>query len=160
MGLSARGVGLYAPNSPFSIGQALSQGGARIDPATACELFKRVEVGLPVRTEYQTAKLGRDRDTGEILLSPWPDVHGQAGPRAEPPARRGRQVAPQRSREARPLSRLHGSRPADLPDPREPATIKREVRGDRFAKWLPGVRKACTTSSNTAVTGSGPAIPP
>ncbi len=81
MGLSLPGIGLHSTTSPMSIGQAVSHGCMRMYPASAQELFEEVRVGMPVRIEYETAKVGYDPQTGEFCLAVFPDVYGQADPR-------------------------------------------------------------------------------
>ncbi|MGI5843149.1 MAG: L,D-transpeptidase family protein [Candidatus Xenobium sp.] len=81
MGLSLPGIGFHSTTSPMSIGQAVSHGCMRMYPASAQELFEEVRVGMPVRIEYETAKVGYDPQTGEFCLAAFPDVYGQADPR-------------------------------------------------------------------------------
>jgi len=81
MGLSLPGIGLHSTTSPMSIGQAVSHGCMRMYPASAQALFEEVRVGMPVRIEYETAKVGYDAQAGEFCLAAFPDVYGQADPR-------------------------------------------------------------------------------
>jgi L,D-transpeptidase ErfK/SrfK len=80
MGLSVHGVGMHATNMPRSIGSAASHGCIRMYPEGARDLFDRVRVGMPIRIEYQTARLGVDEATGDLYLSVWPDVYGFESP--------------------------------------------------------------------------------
>jgi len=77
MGLSLAGVGFHATTSPMSIGQNASHGCMRMYPASARELYDKVEVGMPVRIEYEPVKVGRDETTGSLFVSVYPDVYGQ-----------------------------------------------------------------------------------
>lgn len=76
MGLSLPGVGLHSTTQPASIGAAESHGCMRMYPQMARELFDRLEIGFPVRIEYETVKLGRDPETGSLCISFFPDVYG------------------------------------------------------------------------------------
>lgn len=77
MGLSTPGLGFHSTTSPMSIGQNASHGCMRMYPASAHELFDKVEVGMPVRIEYEPVKVGRDEETGALFLSVYPDVYNQ-----------------------------------------------------------------------------------
>lgn len=83
IGLSGNGVGIHATTSPMSIGQAVSHGCMRMYPSMARELFDKVEVGWPVRIDYETVKLGYDEETGALYLVAFPDVYGRAEPLSE-----------------------------------------------------------------------------
>jgi L,D-transpeptidase ErfK/SrfK len=74
MGLSAPGVGLHSTTSPTSIGAAASHGCMRMYPDSAHDLFDQVEVGMPVRIEYEPVKVGRD-DDGNLFVVVFPDVY-------------------------------------------------------------------------------------
>lgn len=76
MGLSARGVGIHATNSPSSVGGAVSHGCIRMYPEQARLLFDSVQVGMPVHIVYNPVKLGFDPATGDICLAVFPDVYG------------------------------------------------------------------------------------
>lgn len=77
MGLSLPGVGLHSTTQPTSIGAAASHGCMRMYPAMAHDLFDRLQVGWPVRIEYEPVKIGRDPETGSLCLVAFPDVYGQ-----------------------------------------------------------------------------------
>ena len=80
IGLSAPGIGLHSTTSPMSIGQAVSHGCMRMYPNSVRELYERVEVGWPVRIEYETAKVGYDEAKGTYCLVTFPDVYGISSP--------------------------------------------------------------------------------
>lgn len=76
IGLSAPGIGMHSTNSPMSIGQAVSHGCMRMYPNSVRELFEKVQVGWPVRIEYETSKIGRDCGSGLCYFVTFPDVYG------------------------------------------------------------------------------------
>lgn len=76
MGLSLPGVGLHSTTQPASIGSAASHGCMRMYPTMARELFDKLQVGWPVRIEYEPVKIGRDPETGSLCLVAFPDVYG------------------------------------------------------------------------------------
>lgn len=80
IGLSTPGIGLHSTTSPMSIGQAVSHGCMRMYPASVHELYDRVQVGWPVRIEYETAKVGYDEEKGVYCLVTFPDVYGISSP--------------------------------------------------------------------------------
>lgn len=80
MGVTAGGVGIHGTVSPYSIGMAASHGCIRMYPDSARELYDRVWVGMPVRIEYETAKLGKDPATGEFYLATFPDIYNLGDP--------------------------------------------------------------------------------
>ena len=74
MGLSLSGVGFHSTTQPTSIGSAASHGCMRMYPDSAHELFDQVEVGMPVRIEYEPVKLGQD-EQGNLYVVVFPDVY-------------------------------------------------------------------------------------
>lgn len=82
IGLSATRVGIHGTQSPYSIGDAVSHGCLRMYPEMVRELYELVKVGTPIRIEYETAKLGRDPATGELVLATFPDVYRLKDPKA------------------------------------------------------------------------------
>lgn len=82
IGLSCPGIGLHSTTSPMSIGQAASHGCMRMYPNSVRELFDKVQVGWPVRIEYETAKVGFDDASGSYFVVCFPDVYGQMSPSA------------------------------------------------------------------------------
>src|SRR2546422_940048 len=75
IGLSARGVGIHATTYPQSIGDDASHGCIRTYPELAHDLFTRVKVGMPVRIEYRTVRIGRHRESGKLFMAVFPDVY-------------------------------------------------------------------------------------
>jgi L,D-transpeptidase ErfK/SrfK len=75
LGLSMPGLGLHSTTQPASIGSAASHGCMRMYPSSVRELFEKVEVGDPVRIEYEPVKVGRDAETGSLSLVVFPDVY-------------------------------------------------------------------------------------
>ncbi len=75
IGLSTHGVGIHGTQSPSSIGMAVSHGCIRVYPDQIHELFDKVSIGMPVRIEYETAKLGYDPLTGHVYLATFPDIY-------------------------------------------------------------------------------------
>lgn len=80
IGLNSPGIGLHSTTSPMSIGQAVSHGCMRMYPNSVHELYERVQVGWPVRIEYETAKVGYDETKGVYCLVTFPDVYGISNP--------------------------------------------------------------------------------
>lgn len=76
IGLSMPGLGLHSTTQPASIGSAASHGCMRMYPPSVRELFDKVEVGFPVRIDYEPVKIGRDSETGSLCLVAFPDVYG------------------------------------------------------------------------------------
>lgn len=74
MGLDYGGYGLHSTNRPNSIGAAISHGCIRLYPEMVRELYEEVEVGMPIRIEYEPIKLGLD-EQGQVILSVFPDVY-------------------------------------------------------------------------------------
>ncbi len=85
MGLSSPGLGLHSTTQPASIGSAASHGCMRMYPDMARDLFDRLQVGVPVRIEYEPVKIGRDPQSGGLYLVVFPDVYGRVPllPRAQ-----------------------------------------------------------------------------
>lgn len=81
IGLSATRVGIHGTQSPYSIGDVVSHGCLRMYQEQVRELYERVSVGTPIRIEYETAKLGRDPATGELVLATFPDIYKLKDPR-------------------------------------------------------------------------------
>lgn len=78
IGLTAPGIGLHSTTSPMSIGQAASHGCMRMYPSSVHELFDKVQVGWPVRIEYETSKAGCDSSTDKYYVVSYPDVYGRS----------------------------------------------------------------------------------
>lgn len=80
IGTSATRVGIHGTQSPYSIGMCISHGCIRMYPDHVRALFDQVSLGMPVRIEYETAKLGLDGRTGMVYLATFPDVYGIRDP--------------------------------------------------------------------------------
>jgi L,D-transpeptidase ErfK/SrfK len=74
IGLSCHGVGIHGTNSPLAIGMSVSHGCVRMYPDQLLGFYEHAYVGMPVRIEYETAKLGR-APNGDYLLATFPDVY-------------------------------------------------------------------------------------
>lgn len=74
MGLSLPRTGIHGTDEPLNIGNDVTHGCIRTYPSEVKELYSRVEVGWPVRIEYETVKLGRGKD-GQIYVASFPDVY-------------------------------------------------------------------------------------
>ncbi len=76
IGLGLPGFGFHGTLSPTSVGSAASHGCMRMYSGSVRELFEKVQVGWPVRLEYETARLGTTAD-GTICAVVFPDVYSQ-----------------------------------------------------------------------------------
>jgi len=83
IGLSSPRLGIHGTQSPYSIGDAVSHGCLRMYPDMVRELFDGVKIGTPVRIEYETAKIARDPESGEILMVTFPDIYALSNPRQQ-----------------------------------------------------------------------------
>lgn len=81
IGLSAGGLGMHSTNNPMSIGSATSHGCMRMYPEVARTVFDLVEVGWPVRIEYQMSRVALAEDG--IYLACFPDPYGRGGQKAQ-----------------------------------------------------------------------------
>lgn len=79
IGLSAPRVGIHGTNDPLNVGGPVTHGCIRCYPDQVKELFQHVSVGMPVRIEYETAKLGKDA-AGNLYLVTFPDVYKRMDP--------------------------------------------------------------------------------
>ena len=79
IGLSAPLVGIHGTNDPLNVGGPVTHGCIRCYPDQVKELFQHVHVGMPVRIEYQTAKLGKDSN-GRFYLVTFPDLYKKMDP--------------------------------------------------------------------------------
>ncbi|HEY3998621.1 MAG TPA: L,D-transpeptidase [Candidatus Xenobia bacterium] len=77
IGLSAHGVGIHGTTCPDAIGMNVSHGCIRMYPDLERLLYNQVDVGMPVRIEYQPVKVGRDPVTGRVYVAVYPDVYGR-----------------------------------------------------------------------------------
>lgn len=79
IGLSAPRVGIHGTNDPLNVGGPVTHGCIRCYPDQVKELFQHVHVGMPVRIEYETAKLGKDA-AGNLYLATFPDLYKKMDP--------------------------------------------------------------------------------
>lgn len=79
IGLSAHMVGIHGTNNPINVGGAVTHGCIRCYPEDVRDLFEKVSVGLPVRVEYEVAKLGRKKD-GSLHLVSFEDLYTKTKP--------------------------------------------------------------------------------
>lgn len=80
IGLSATRVGIHGTDDPDDIGAGQTHGCIRLYPEEVRKLYPLVYVGMPIRIEYETAKLGRDKATGRIQLVNFPDIYKRSNP--------------------------------------------------------------------------------
>ena len=92
IGLSAKGIGLHATTDVPSVGGNASHGCMRMYPRAAHQLFTLVKVGMPVRIEYETARMGWDPRASADRHRHFPGRLPQAGPglRSQAPPAPGR----------------------------------------------------------------------
>jgi L,D-transpeptidase ErfK/SrfK len=74
IGLSAARVGIHSTNNPLDVGGTVTLGCIRCYPNEIRKLYPKVYVGMPIRIEYETAKLGKD-DSGELQIVTFPDIY-------------------------------------------------------------------------------------
>ena len=79
IGLSAPLVGIHGTNNPINVGGSVTHGCIRCFPAQIRELFEKVNVGEPVRVDYEVAKLGK-RPDGTLVLVTFGDIYDQGKP--------------------------------------------------------------------------------
>ncbi len=79
IGLSAQYVGIHGTNDPLNVGAPVTRGCIRCYPEEVRALFPKVQVGMPVRIEYETAKLGKTAD-GQLVLATFPDLYQTSDP--------------------------------------------------------------------------------
>ncbi|MGM9998991.1 MAG: L,D-transpeptidase family protein [Candidatus Bruticola sp.] len=80
IGISAPGIGFHSTTSPMSIGQSVSHGCMRMYPNSVHELFEKVQVGWPVRIDYEISKIGCDYKENRYYLAVFPDVYNRQSP--------------------------------------------------------------------------------
>ena len=83
IGTSAPRVGIHGTQSPYSIGMCISHGCIRMYPEHVRALFEVVSLGMTVRFDYETAKVGMDGRSGAAYLVTFPDVYHLRDPFAE-----------------------------------------------------------------------------
>ncbi len=79
IGLTLPRTGIHGTNDPLNIGNSVTHGCMRMYPELVREVYDKVEVGWPVRIEYETAKLGRTAQ-GALVAVTFPDVYGLSDP--------------------------------------------------------------------------------
>ena len=79
IGLSAPLVGIHGTNDPLNVGGPVTHGCVRCYPDQVKELYNHVTVGMPVRIEYHTVKLGKDAN-GRLYLATFPDLYKKMDP--------------------------------------------------------------------------------
>ena len=82
IGITASGIGFHSTTAPMSIGQAVSHGCMRMYPNSVRELFEKVQVGWPVRIDYEISKIGCDYDESRYYLVTYPDIYNKKSPAA------------------------------------------------------------------------------
>ena len=80
IGITAPGIGFHSTTAPMSIGQAVSHGCMRMYPNSVRELFEKVQVGWPVRIDYEVSKIGCDYDEDRYYLVTYPDIYKKNSP--------------------------------------------------------------------------------
>jgi L,D-transpeptidase ErfK/SrfK len=79
IGLSLNRTGIHGTNDPLNVGNSVTHGCMRTYPALVRELYDLVQVGWPVRIDYEVAKLGKTPD-GRIYVATFPDVYRKMNP--------------------------------------------------------------------------------
>lgn len=74
IGLSLPRVGIHGTADPLNVGNSVTHGCMRTHNETLKELFNQVNVGMPIRIEYETARIGKDQ-AGNIYVCTFPDVY-------------------------------------------------------------------------------------
>lgn len=82
IGLSAPLVGIHGTNDPLNVGGPVTHGCVRCYPEDIKRLFGVVSVGMPVRVEYETAKIGKDGQ-GRLYIVTFPDIYQKEAPAAK-----------------------------------------------------------------------------
>ncbi len=79
LGLSLPRYGIHGTNKDVNIGLSTTHGCMRMYPQAIRKLYDQVSVGMPVRVEYETAKVGKGPN-GELFLVTFPDVYKRSDP--------------------------------------------------------------------------------
>lgn len=74
IGLTGSHVGIHGTNNPLNVGAPVTLGCIRCYPEEIRKLYPKVYVGMPVRIDYETAKVGRTK-TGGLVLATFPDIY-------------------------------------------------------------------------------------
>jgi L,D-transpeptidase ErfK/SrfK len=72
------GFGIHGTNNRWSIGRLTTHGCIRLDNDDIAELYPRIPISTPVRSLYQTVKLGRSGD--DLFVEVHPDLYGLDSP--------------------------------------------------------------------------------
>lgn len=80
IGLSATRVGIHGTDDDDDVGAEVTHGCIRLYPKEVRMLYNQVSVGMPVRIEYEVAKLGRDPKTGHVMIVNFPDIYKRVNP--------------------------------------------------------------------------------
>ncbi len=91
IGLSLTRTGIHGTNDPLNIGNAVTHGCIRAYPEVVEQLFREVQVGWPVRIEYETVKFGKDQ-TGRIKMATFFDIYGKQAPKVAAERRLGQSL--------------------------------------------------------------------
>lgn len=81
IGLSAPRYGIHSTYQPENVGHNVTHGCLRAYPDKLREFFPKVHIGMPVRLEYETVKLGQTAD-GRHFLVAYPDAYSKSEPLA------------------------------------------------------------------------------
>jgi L,D-transpeptidase ErfK/SrfK len=79
IGLTLPRFGIHSTHQPWNVGHNVTHGCLRAYPDMLRELYPRVSLGMPVRLEYETVKLGKAADGRRFLLA-YPDAYGKVNP--------------------------------------------------------------------------------
>lgn len=79
IGLSAPRYGIHGTYQPVNVGHNVTHGCLRAYPRMLREFFPKVEVGMPVRLDYETVKLGKT-SSGKLCLLSYPDAYKKSDP--------------------------------------------------------------------------------
>lgn len=69
------GFGIHGTNNRWSIGRLTTHGCIRLSNDDIAELYERIPVGTPVRSLYQTVKIGRSGN--DLFAEVHPDLYGR-----------------------------------------------------------------------------------
>ncbi len=79
IGLTGGHYGIHGTNKDENIGLSTTHGCMRMYKRAIHELYDSVRIGMPVRIEYETAKVGRFSD-GSLYLVTFPDIYDKSDP--------------------------------------------------------------------------------
>ena len=87
IGLTLPRYGIHSTYQPWNVGHNVTHGCLRAYPDLLRELYPKVKVGMPVRLQYETVKLGKTPHGRRFLLA-YPDAYHKVNPVA-----RGKKIA-------------------------------------------------------------------